>query len=67
MQLTPVPTAERGHQARNSKVDFLSFSVPLYAELFSPLGEMLHCSILQKKISLQKHTFSYWPVSAHSL
>lgn len=37
------------------KANFLSFSHPLSAELFTPWGEVLHCSILQWKVSLQKH------------
>lgn len=54
--MTLVPAAKRRHQARSSKkANFLSFSHPLSEELFTPWREMLHCSILQRKVSLQKH------------
>lgn len=39
MQMTPVPAAKRRHQASSSKkANFLSFSLPLSAELFTPWG-----------------------------
>lgn len=52
MQMIPVPAAKRRHQAsRSKKANFLSFSHPLSAELLTPWGEVLHCSILQRKLA----------------